>query len=227
MFPTTDFLRHLNFIYLTHLKAKIRVKKFFSPVNHHVTFVLAVLVLTHYIWLYYIILYYIILFNILWNTSSQGVWSSSPTHWYFWWRLVRVTVLNWLALWLVWKLLSFPHIYVSNEKQLKNSTHIPSLSNCTNSQCHSGPDLNKSYGKPTGSPLTDSVFLLSEKAMAVAQHHDAVSGTEKQHVANDYARRLANGWQHCQVCQTSHSRNFLKRILHIYTYFMFGLSILM
>ncbi|KAK2817431.1 hypothetical protein Q5P01_025622 [Channa striata] len=37
------------------------------------------------------------------------------------------------------------------------------------------------------------------KAMAVAQHHDAVSGTEKQHVANDYARKLADGWQHCQV----------------------------
>ncbi|XP_072240719.1 lysosomal alpha-mannosidase [Leuresthes tenuis] len=37
------------------------------------------------------------------------------------------------------------------------------------------------------------------KAMAVAQHHDAVSGTAKQHVTNDYARRLANGWQHCQV----------------------------
>lgn len=36
--------------------------------------------------------------------------------------------------------------------------------------------------------------------MAVAQHHDAVSGTEKQHVANDYAWRLADGWQHCQVC---------------------------
>lgn len=35
--------------------------------------------------------------------------------------------------------------------------------------------------------------------MAVAQHHDAVSGTEKQHVANDYAKRLAKGWQHCQV----------------------------
>ncbi|CAJ1052920.1 lysosomal alpha-mannosidase [Xyrichtys novacula] len=38
-----------------------------------------------------------------------------------------------------------------------------------------------------------------KEAMAVAQHHDAVSGTEKQHVANDYARRLANGWKHCQV----------------------------
>lgn len=35
--------------------------------------------------------------------------------------------------------------------------------------------------------------------MAVAQHHDAVSGTEKQHVANDYAKRLAHGWDHCQV----------------------------
>lgn len=49
---------------------------------------------------------------------------------------------------------------------------------------------------------------LSENAMAVAQHHDAVSGTEKQHVANDYAKRLAKGWQHCQVClcSISHSK---------------------
>lgn len=29
--------------------------------------------------------------------------------------------------------------------------------------------------------------------MGVAQHHDAVTGTEKQHVANDYAKRLAFG----------------------------------
>ena len=29
--------------------------------------------------------------------------------------------------------------------------------------------------------------------MGVAQHHDAVSGTEKQHVANDYAQRLSQG----------------------------------
>ncbi|XP_020106647.1 probable alpha-mannosidase At5g13980 isoform X2 [Ananas comosus] len=28
-------------------------------------------------------------------------------------------------------------------------------------------------------------------ALALAQHHDAVSGTEKQHVANDYAKRLS------------------------------------
>jgi hypothetical protein len=32
-----------------------------------------------------------------------------------------------------------------------------------------------------------------DEAMGVLQHHDAVSGTEKQHVANDYAQRLAEG----------------------------------
>lgn len=34
---------------------------------------------------------------------------------------------------------------------------------------------------------------IAGEAMGVAQHHDAVSGTEKQHVANDYAQRLADG----------------------------------
>ena len=37
------------------------------------------------------------------------------------------------------------------------------------------------------------------EAMGVAQHHDAVSGTEKQHVAYDYAKRLAIGAQECKV----------------------------
>ncbi|NXB04666.1 MA2B1 mannosidase, partial [Cnemophilus loriae] len=37
------------------------------------------------------------------------------------------------------------------------------------------------------------------EAVAVAQHHDAVSGTERQHVADDYARQLAKGWDSCQV----------------------------
>ena len=36
-----------------------------------------------------------------------------------------------------------------------------------------------------------------ERAMGVAQHHDAVSGTERQHVANDYAKRLSIGIDQC------------------------------
>lgn len=35
--------------------------------------------------------------------------------------------------------------------------------------------------------------------MAVAQHHDAVSGTSKQHVAFDYDKRLAIAAQQCKV----------------------------
>lgn len=35
---------------------------------------------------------------------------------------------------------------------------------------------------------------LLEDGLATAQHHDGVSGTSRQHVACDYARRLAAGW---------------------------------
>ena len=33
------------------------------------------------------------------------------------------------------------------------------------------------------------------RAMSVAQHHDAVTGTAKQHVTDDYNKRLAIGVQ--------------------------------
>lgn len=33
----------------------------------------------------------------------------------------------------------------------------------------------------------------------VMQHHDAVTGTEKQHVARDYARLLDEGVQDCLI----------------------------
>ncbi|KAJ4960967.1 hypothetical protein NE237_020877 [Protea cynaroides] len=44
-------------------------------------------------------------------------------------------------------------------------------------------------------PNTDTLA----DALAVAQHHDAVSGTEKQHVANDYAKRLSLGYAEAEV----------------------------
>ncbi|XP_010929675.1 alpha-mannosidase At3g26720 [Elaeis guineensis] len=45
-------------------------------------------------------------------------------------------------------------------------------------------------GRNSSGPTTDSLA----DALAIAQHHDAVTGTEKQHVANDYAKRLSIGY---------------------------------
>ncbi len=46
--------------------------------------------------------------------------------------------------------------------------------------------------RPTDMGPSNPLYRL-ERAMGVTQHHDGVSGTSKQHVAYDYARRLAWG----------------------------------
>jgi len=48
----------------------------------------------------------------------------------------------------------------------------------------------------SGNPdaIAGEVFQKLGEALGVAQHHDAVSGTEKQHVAFDYSWRIARGW---------------------------------
>ncbi|CAI9763102.1 unnamed protein product [Fraxinus pennsylvanica] len=54
-------------------------------------------------------------------------------------------------------------------------------------------------GRDKSGPNTD---LLAD-ALAIAQHHDAVTGTEKQHVANDYAKRLSMGYVEAEKVASS------------------------
>ncbi|KAK7395992.1 hypothetical protein VNO78_16657 [Psophocarpus tetragonolobus] len=54
-------------------------------------------------------------------------------------------------------------------------------------------------GRMNSGPNTDSLA----DALAIAQHHDAVTGTEKQHVANDYSKRLSIGYMKAEELVSS------------------------
>lgn len=54
-------------------------------------------------------------------------------------------------------------------------------------------------GRSSSGPNTD---LLGD-ALAIAQHHDAVSGTSKQHVADDYMKRISMGYVEAEAVVAS------------------------
>ena len=63
-------------------------------------------------------------------------------------------------------------------------------------------------GKPDPLQCQSPIFNL-EDASGVAPHHDGVSGTAKQHVTNDYSKRLQAGIDSVSICTTRK----LKRLL--------------
>lgn len=52
------------------------------------------------------------------------------------------------------------------------------------------PDVD---GAPCDCEVSNKAIYELEDALGVVQHHDGVSGTAKQHVANDYSKRLQKG----------------------------------
>ncbi|XP_045462132.1 lysosomal alpha-mannosidase isoform X1 [Harmonia axyridis] len=48
------------------------------------------------------------------------------------------------------------------------------------------------------------------QAMGVMQHHDAVTGTEKEHVAHDYARILTEGIKECEIITSAALNKLIK-----------------
>uniref|UniRef100_A0A8D1UBD3 Alpha-mannosidase n=1 Tax=Sus scrofa TaxID=9823 RepID=A0A8D1UBD3_PIG len=91
-----------------------------------------------------------------------------------------------------------PHMfwtgYFSSRPALKRYERLSYnfLQVCNQLEALVGPAANMGpYGSGDSAPL--------KEAMAVLQHHDAVSGTSRQHVANDYARQLAESWGPCEV----------------------------
>nr|XP_044995358.1 lysosomal alpha-mannosidase-like [Jaculus jaculus] len=91
-----------------------------------------------------------------------------------------------------------PHMYwtgyFSSRPALKRYERLSYnfLQVCNQLEALVGPEATKGpYGSGDSAPLNE--------AMAVLQHHDAVSGTSRQHVANDYARQLSAGWGPCEV----------------------------
>ncbi|XP_057366002.1 lysosomal alpha-mannosidase-like [Daphnia carinata] len=61
-----------------------------------------------------------------------------------------------------------------------------------------------------GATNAGDIFTMKD-AMGIMQHHDAVTGTEKQHVAEDYALLLHKGVEECRKTQTSYFEKELVR----------------
>jgi len=69
-----------------------------------------------------------------------------------------------------------------------------------------------SYLSMKSHQLVVGISLMKE-AIAVMQHHDAVTGTEQQHVADDYAKLIHLGVEECKKIQNEFHK-YIITIIH-------------
>ena len=74
----------------------------------------------------------------------------------------------------------------------------------------------KQLAVKSDAPGKDSLNLLRE-AMGIMQHHDAVTGTEQQHVADDYSRLLTKGF-HVSQNFASEALKYARLFIEIKTF---------
>ena len=60
-----------------------------------------------------------------------------------------------------------------------------------------------------------------KKAMTVMKHHDAFTGTQRQPVADDYARLLHQGVEECQKIQADFYKYYLNDLYPNFIWFLY------
>eukprot|EP00957_Ditylum_brightwellii_P047701 3623785-Ditylum_brightwellii.AAC.1 len=70
-----------------------------------------------------------------------------------------------------------------------------------------GGKISSNYKDSNGQQYISPLRLLDE-GVAIAHHHDGVSGTSKQHVAYDYAKRIQAGINNAEMYVTGLLSNF-------------------
>ena len=98
---------------------------------------------------------------------------------------------------------SDPHAYWSG--YFTSRPTLKGMIRDANSNLQACKQVHALYGGKDGDPRLD----LAKRAVSVNQHHDAVTGTAKQHVTDDYALRLHNGIEACnQIMMETLNSNF-------------------